>query len=227
MAGSSPLLARLAVRNSGYPVRPDTEVVIEGFPRSGNTFAVVAFLRAQPREVRVAHHVHLPSQFLEAERRGLPAMLLLRDPEETVLSLAVRLPHLTVRQVLRAFVRFHRPLVRRTGAFVTVPFQVVRTDLGAGIRALNERFGTRFDEFDPTPEHLASVTGEIEAADRATFGRGEGYERAAAVPSATRQRLKDDLRAAYHAQRLSSLRRLADALHAALLASSTIRLAPD
>ncbi len=39
-----------------------TQLVIEGFPRSGNTFASKAFTLAQDRPVVVASHVHLPAQ---------------------------------------------------------------------------------------------------------------------------------------------------------------------
>src|SRR5205814_3293356 len=65
------------------PIRDETEVVIEGFPRSGNTFAVAAFHYAQrPRDVKIAHHAHVPAQLLSAVRLGLPAVVLVRDPEE-------------------------------------------------------------------------------------------------------------------------------------------------
>src|SRR5215210_2906944 len=43
-----------------------TQIVIEGFPRSGNTFAVVAFEQAQRESVRVAHHLHMPAQVIRA-----------------------------------------------------------------------------------------------------------------------------------------------------------------
>ena len=44
----------IARRRHGIPVGDDTELVIEAFPRSGMTFAVVAFEMAQTRRVRVA-----------------------------------------------------------------------------------------------------------------------------------------------------------------------------
>src|SRR5262245_54574684 len=44
------------------PVFRDTDAVIEGFPRSANTFAAAAFALAQTTPVRLAHHLHVPSQ---------------------------------------------------------------------------------------------------------------------------------------------------------------------
>lgn len=58
-------------RHRGAPVASDTQL-IEGFPRSGNTFAVAAFDLAQARPVEVAHHGHASAQVIEAVRRTSP-----------------------------------------------------------------------------------------------------------------------------------------------------------
>ena len=50
----------------GLLVDGGTQMVIEGFPRSGNTFAVFAFRHAQRRDIRVAHHLHAPAQVIRA-----------------------------------------------------------------------------------------------------------------------------------------------------------------
>ena len=57
-----------------------TQIVIEGFPRSGNTFAVVAFQQAQRESVRVAHHLHMPAQVIRAAHLGIPILLLVGSP---------------------------------------------------------------------------------------------------------------------------------------------------
>ena len=69
-----PSYLQLARRRKGRAVvGPDTELVIEGFPRTANTFAVFAFQTAQARPVRVAHHLHAPIQVTVAARRPPPA----------------------------------------------------------------------------------------------------------------------------------------------------------
>src|SRR5437773_4880663 len=89
-------LARARGRN--HPIGPDTEIVIEGFPRSATSFAVAAFQMAQDHTVDIAHHTHSPSQVIEAVRRGIPTLLLVREPEDAILSHVVRRPELTVAQ---------------------------------------------------------------------------------------------------------------------------------
>ena len=49
-------------------IRPDTELVIEGYPRSANSTTVYGFLKRQDRPVQVAHHKHNATQLLQAAR---------------------------------------------------------------------------------------------------------------------------------------------------------------
>jgi hypothetical protein len=206
-------------RRDGFlaPIRDETEVVIEGFPRSGNTFAVAAFHFAQlPRDVKIAHHAHVPAQLLQAVRLGLPAVLLVRAPEECVLSLVVRDPSLGVAGVLRGWVRFHEPLVRVRDRLVVATFQEATTDVGAITRLVNERFATGFRPFDPTPENLERVRALIERGDLNTFGSAEGVARGGGLPGAGREDLKDELRSAYGRPELARQRRRADNLYAQL-----------
>jgi len=193
-----PVLRRRDPRSAFLRVIGDaTEVVIDGFPRSGNTFALIAFTRWQPREVQVAHHVHLPAQVLEAVRRRLPAIVLIREPEEAITSLLVRLPHLSVRQGIRSYARFYRPLLRHRGSFVVGRFGQVTADFGAVVRQLNDRFGTAFAEFDHTDDNVRLVFDLIEQWDRGRLGESEAFRRSVARPSRDRDRLKDQVRARY------------------------------
>ena len=60
-------------------VHDGTRIVIEGYPRCGNTFATVAFQLAQGVPVEAAHHLHAEAQIVAAAESGIPAVLLIRD----------------------------------------------------------------------------------------------------------------------------------------------------
>ncbi len=138
-------------------VTRDTDLVIDGYTRSATTYAVYAFQVAQPRPVRLAHHLHAPAQILAAARWGIPTILLIRDPEGAVLSQVVREPGVTVRDALVSWRRFYEVTLRRPGAFVVGEFAQVTTDMGRVTRDLNERFGTSFAEFERTRGHEREV----------------------------------------------------------------------
>ena len=67
-------------------VNKNTDIVIEGFPRSGNRFAVGAFKQAQNDAVNIATHLHAPSQIIRGTQRSLPVLVVIRKPSEAVTS---------------------------------------------------------------------------------------------------------------------------------------------
>ena len=60
--------------------RSETDIVIEGFPRSANTFAVAAFQYAQRRPLTIARHTHAPAQIMLASRANIPCLVLIKFP---------------------------------------------------------------------------------------------------------------------------------------------------
>jgi hypothetical protein len=189
------------VRGRGEVIGSDTDIVIEGFPRSASTFAVAAFRLAQePRTMVIAHHTHMPAQVLEAVRRRIPALVLIRGCEDAVISYLIRNPDQPVRPALRGYLRFYEPLLRVRGGFVVGPFEQVIADFGAVIRRVNERFGTRFAPFAHSEPNLARIDREIDVYHRSRWAHGAPLERVIPRPSAHRAALKDEVRRRYLAE---------------------------
>jgi hypothetical protein len=152
----------------GKVLSEDTEVVIDGFTRSASTFAVMAFQLSQDRPIRVARHLHAAAQLTEAAKRGLPTILTIRDPESTVLSAVVQEPHLTIEQALKSFGRFYTKTAPFCSRFVVADFAQVTKDFGTVIRRLNQKFGTRFREFEHTDANVRQCFDLIEERWRRT-----------------------------------------------------------
>jgi hypothetical protein len=204
-------MARRRGAGHGKVFDEGTDVVIEGFPRSANQFAIAAFRRAQDRELRIANRVHAPGHVIAAVEAGLPVLVLIREPEEAVLGWVLYKGDISVAQALRAYRRFYGPLLRHRDRFVVATFDQVTTDFGAVIRRLNQRFGTSFAEFEHTEENVRKI-----------FAAMEGYvtdhwpsdrvERIIGRPSNERERMKEDLRLVYWAPRSRRARLKAEAL---------------
>jgi hypothetical protein len=145
-------------------VQRGDDLVIEGYPRSANTFALDAFLIAQERDMMVGNHIHSPAQFALARKYGIPAMLVLREPKAAALShLVFSDGWLDASDVLRSYVYFHRPLLAIREAFVVATFEEVTSDFGLCIQRLNRRFGTAFAVAEHTPEFEARVMQAVKA----------------------------------------------------------------
>jgi hypothetical protein len=199
-------------RRRGEVVDEHTDVVIESFPRCASSFAVAAFRLAQePRPMRIANHTHMPAQVLVAARRGLPALVLTREPEAAVLSHVIHTPSVTIAASLRGYVRFHEPLLRIKAGFVVGTFDEVVGDFGTVIDRLNARFGTSFARFEHSEANLRRVNREIETDYRSRVATDEELERVIPRPSASREALKERLREEYR-RAPATLRARADEL---------------
>lgn len=153
----------------GLCIRRDTELVIEGYPRSANSTTVHGFLERQDRPVRVAHHKHHAAQLIRAVRWGIPALALIRDPRGAILSrLALsqeacrrtgrtgRGAALGFRDAAVAWEAFYRAILPHGDRLLIVPFERATADLDGVIDDLNRRFGTSYRSLpgvrSPQPE---------------------------------------------------------------------------
>lgn len=212
-----PWIFYLASRNSyreGFLKRAvdrRCDVVIEGFPRSANTFCVVAFECAQGHRMRIANHCHTPSQFALAAKWKLPALLLIREPSEAVISNLVYFDTVNVGSVINRYIQFHRPLVSLKASFLSADFSNVTRDFGQVVRRLNARFGTAFVPFEHTSSNLDRVQARL--ADMTIKVRAENRTAVGAMPSAAKEAQKEHLRELLRDTKFSSGMELARELY--------------
>jgi hypothetical protein len=166
--------------------RRDTALVIEGFLRSGNTFSVAAFIVANGDDLHLGRHLHGGPHVLRAARLGVPAVVLIRRPADAVASYLVRRPTLTPNDALLEYVDFYRTCWRVRDDFVVGLFDDVVADFGSVLRAVNERFGTSFRPYDPTPANQAAAFALVEEMNRREC-RGEVVESHVGRPSDERR----------------------------------------
>jgi len=242
-AGHPSYLAYSRRRHPLAVLRAETELVIEAYPRSANTFSAVAFQTSQPRPVRLAHHLHAPAQIVAGARRGIPVLVPVRHPRDCAASIAIRSPHVSLAQALEAYRRFHEAVLPYRDACQVALFDDVTTDFGRVVEALNAKFGTGYVPFSHTPENVERVyalieerarqpvyapvihayvcglitSAELEAARRrAGPGAADGaagVERRVARPSSERRDLQERLGERYREPGLARLREAAESAY--------------
>jgi len=149
----------------GLCVRRDTEIVIEGFPRSANNTTVQGFLERQERPVRDAHHKHHAAQLVRAARWEIPAGALVRPPRDAVVSLLAlveearrrqgtdggRTRHLTFDEAVAAWTAFYGAVLKHREALVVASFTWATRDLTGLVETVNDRFDTSFGSVETMP----------------------------------------------------------------------------
>lgn len=137
-------------------VHRDTEIAISGYPRSANSFAAHAFRNAQNRPVKLAHHIHSAGQIRAAMYYGIPAIVLIRNPKDAIVSHTLRNPGLSIPAAFNNYLLFYESLLGRSG-YVIAKFEEVTSNFGAIISRANERFGTSFVPFSGSEEDTRKI----------------------------------------------------------------------
>lgn len=192
--------------------RADTRIVIEGYLRSGNTFSVAAFEIANGPDSHVGRHLHGAPHVLRAVRMGIPTVVLVRPPRDAVLSYLVRRDTLTPHDAVLEYMDFYRTAWPVRAGFVIGLFERVVNDFGAVLDEVNERFGTSFRRYEPTPDNEAMAFRRVEELNRLESG-GEVLETHVGRPSDERAQRKDELRARLELPRTASRLRAAEQLY--------------
>lgn len=133
---------------------PETELLLEGYPRCGNTWAEMAIRHAAARPLRMAHHSHAAAHVIYGQKFDVPTLVLYREPELAVRShLAMNTRNLTAKDAFREYVRFYRTILKLPrGRISFASFEDVTQRIEQVIALLRDRFGlplTPFDGADP------------------------------------------------------------------------------
>jgi hypothetical protein len=213
-----PYIALRPRNRAGWPTR-STDLLIDGFPRSANTFARVAFQYSNP-EASVASHLHSSVAVKRAVSHGVPVLLLIRDPVAAVSSLLVREAGLQADSALRMYLSFYRALMPIGSGLIVGKFDAVVSDYGAVIRRVNRKFGTDFAAYEPTPAASSEVFRLIDESER-EFAGGVVASNAVARPTPARSAPAQAATSALLHPRLSTLVLECRAVHADIVESSS------
>jgi dolichyl-phosphate beta-glucosyltransferase len=156
-----PVLLRLTPLGTSRRIDQRTDLVIEGFPRSGNTFAATAVQQATRNGIRVVSHVHHPSQVKLAVRRRVPTVLLIRRPLPALASYLTAGPHARPGRVLEEYIGYHRELLPYLDDVEVVDFDEATTDLQPVFQRLNTRFGLGIPEFEHDERSVSRIFATI------------------------------------------------------------------
>lgn len=195
-----------------FVVGTTTDVMIEGYPSAANSVARETLALTQPG-ISVASHLHSATHVRRALALGVPVLVVLRPPADSIASIMARFPDQGFRPgtELRRYERFYRAITPLADQVALSRFEDTVDRLGTVLRAMNSRLGTRFVPFaDGDPAIGDRVREVLDAWSETRFG-----DRAAtstARPSDARRQALDAARTAVrdrrYAPRLASCERL-------------------
>ncbi|GJM10652.1 MAG: hypothetical protein DHS20C11_29280 [Lysobacteraceae bacterium] len=166
-------------------VQADTELCIEGYQRSANSYFYRVVRRCN-RQLRIAHHLHAVAQLKRAIRYGIPAVALIRNPSDTLTSLLTSDPRLSVDLAVSTYIRFLQDLKPLADNLVVASFDQAINRPGTIIAALNQRFGCQLQGADISQQQLHRLKQRLH--------QGSAQRAFAPVPNALKEKRKSALR---------------------------------
>jgi hypothetical protein len=215
LVAASPRLYCLAARSrrgrNRRVVDRHTDLVVEGFPRSGNTY-VVAWLSLARPTLRVASHVHHLAHVRRAQQLGVPVLVLVRPPRDAVLSNLVFRPEADPSELLGRWLEFYDPSVLTRARTVIATFDEATGDMATVLGRVERETGLPGGTYVvPDPEAVLDRVQEL--GDR-RFGSVPDSK--LARPSQTRDALKEAAAHRVDAPAVAGLLRAAEARFRAL-----------
>lgn len=120
-------------------VNKNTNLCVEGFPRSANSFFVAA-LHISNKNLSIAHHHHTISQLIQAANHQIPAIVLIREPRKTMTSWLLFQRSKRIKLYLKIYKKFYSYADSQTDKILFVRFDTIISDFNVVIEKINHHF---------------------------------------------------------------------------------------
>jgi len=165
--------------SKSWVVSKNTDCVIDGFPRSANSFAYAAFAGSQnvERPLRIATHTHSPAQIIQAVRWDIPTMVCVRNPKDAVRGLLAFRLEIGLREgaslaqiswpkrgeiedAVRRWCFFHNQILPYRNSFFVAPFERITSDYTNLSREFVNWSGREWQPWEPELVSAEDIKGE-------------------------------------------------------------------
>lgn len=122
-------------------VTRNSDIVVEGYARCGNTFAANALKYTQGKDLKVAFRCHSPTQVILAVRYDLPSLIVTRNPIDSVISSYIHNnSQLDADFLLHHYILFYKSIWHLRDHFVVSDFAITTKKFSTVIHALNAKY---------------------------------------------------------------------------------------
>lgn len=173
-------------------VSKDTDIMIEGYPRSANTFAVAAFEITQKKPLKIARHTHAVAQLKRSAKLKIPTLIIIRNPKQAITSYVIREDNVTLNLAIKRYLSYYEAANKLSDSFVIAEFSDIINNFGDVISRVNKRFNTHFSLFEHTKNNINKTFQKVENMER-EHASGVLSESKVARPSKERNSQKEIL----------------------------------
>lgn len=175
-------------------VNKKSDLLIEGFPRSGNTFAV-ALLKSLNNDINIARHRHEVGHVLKALKFNKPIIILVRNPQDAVVSFFLR-ENVSVKIGFEYYIYFYTNIFKLCRSFnlVLVSFDMLIENPKKFISIINEKY--KFNLFLPDENIIKKAKNLVLLMDKEELIRKKNVYNIStfiSIPSKDKESLKEKI----------------------------------
>ncbi|WP_353227984.1 hypothetical protein [Novosphingobium sp.] len=160
------LYARKLFRPDGL-VTKTTKLVIEGYPRSANSYVEAAFRLTNGDDADFCHHIHNASIAWDADKKGVPCIVLIREPMKAVISYQNYLGGAAnPNALLKEWVIYYKFIKDKCPNAIVVGFDRAINDFNSVVDQLNKKHGSNFPYLDSGQYSSADVFAKVDELSR-------------------------------------------------------------
>ncbi len=179
-------------------VNKKTKIVVEGYPRSANTFAFNIFKRiflemgVSPK--RIAHHTHSAAQIIYGAKRNIPMVVVIRDPLSAVTSLIIMndLHRKDLSGIadlyLKQYISFHEKIIGLRDKYILADFNMIINNYNHIITEVNEKYKVKFNLLNQDPNEQEAI---LETIKNDTLKRFKNDHKKLSIPSKDKSNYKE------------------------------------
>lgn len=140
----------------GNIISPTTELCVEGFQRSGNSY-FINFFKMVNVNVEVAHHYHSAAQAVKAIHQKIPTVILIREPKDAIASLITWDDRLNIRIAIASYIQFYKKVLPYKRNFLIIQFNELIKGIDPIIHKINQHFNSNFLTTNFTKQHHSEL----------------------------------------------------------------------
>jgi len=175
-------------------VSKSTELVIEGYPRSGNTYAIAAFQFSQSRTINVASHVHMIIQLKLGIKWNIPTIVIVREPIDAIISFIIR-EDVSPRFAIFYYKNYYEYVKEILSKIVVIRFSELVNDFNILIKKVNQRYKTNYKGLVNTVENNNEIFKVVKEMDKIDRGKKNVDSNTVAIPNDNRLKIKRKIEA--------------------------------
>lgn len=129
------------------------DLIIDGFPRSANSYSTRLFQHLEPRFL-IGNHLHSHAHIKYGLINNIPTIVLIRNPFDAIISLVALkiinvyngnkkefLQENSLKFTVKSYINFYRPLVKIKNKLVLLKFDDITKNPSKAIKKINKVYG--------------------------------------------------------------------------------------